>query len=175
MSAPSPKAVLGRLAPAAGASRRRKRLGRGIGSGTGKTCGRGHKGQKSRAGKKLKFGFEGGQMPLHRRIPKRGFSSPVASSWLRLPTAALARLAPGEVTLASLRAAGLAAVRHRSVKVYLGGALKEGYDLVGIAASAGAKTAIEKAGGSVKPAAAAPAAPAPASEPAPKEPPATSS
>lgn len=146
-------ARLDRLGPAAGAGSPRKRLGRGIGSGTGKTCGRGHKGQKSRAGKKLKFGFEGGQMPIHRRIPKRGFRSRQEDSWLRLPTSALARLEPGEVTLAKLREQGLARARHRRVKFYAAGTVEKSYKLVGIAVTKGALAAIEAAGGAVAPAA----------------------
>lgn len=147
------RAALNRLAPEPGAARPRKRLGRGVGSGTGKTCGRGHKGQKSRSGKKIKFGFEGGQMPVHRRIPKRGFRSRRAADWLRLPTGALAALEPGEVTLAALRAAGLAGPRHRLVKFYSSGAVAAGYRLVGLAATKGARAAIEAAGGAVEAAA----------------------
>ena len=88
-------------------------------------------------------------MPLHRRIPKRGFSSPVAASWLRIPTGALSRHKPGEVSLATLREAGLASERHLKAKVYLSGEVKESYNLVDVMASSGAIAAIEKAGGSV--------------------------
>ena len=137
------------LAPAKGANKARTRVGRGIGSGKGKTCGRGHKGQKSRSGSRIPFGFEGGQMPIHRRIPKRGFSSRQAASWLRLPTSALASLDSGEITVAALRERGLASHRQTRVKFYLSGEVTFPYTLSGIAATAGARSAIEKVGGKV--------------------------
>lgn len=161
MNEPS-KASLSNLHPGRGARRPSKRLGRGHGSGTGKTCGRGHKGQKSRSGKKLRAGFEGGQMPLHRRIPKRGFNSRQAASWLRLPTGALARLEPGEVSVAKLRECGIISHRQRRVKFYLSGEVKASYTLVGIHATVGARKVIEAAAGKLvaatPPAAAAPKA-----------------
>ena len=143
----SRRADLSKLKPAAGSNHRTKRLGRGIGSGTGKTCGRGHKGQKSRAGKKIRAGFEGGQMPYHRRIPKRGFSSHTASSWLRLPTSALHSLEPGDVTVELLRKVGWLGHYQDKVKFYRSGEVTASYVLTGINASAGARQQIEAAGG----------------------------
>lgn len=141
------KATLTTMRPARGSTHATRRVGRGCGSGLGKTCGRGHKGQKSRTGKKLRAGFEGGQMPLHRRIPKRGFSSRQAASWLRLPTAALARLEPGEVSVESLRKLGLLNHRQERVKFYSSGSVTGNYLLKGISATAGARKLIEAAGG----------------------------
>lgn len=141
------KASLTALVPPRGSTHRKRRVGRGTGSGLGKTCGRGHKGQRSRAGKKIKAGFEGGQMPLHRRIPKRGFNSRQAASWLRLPTAALARLEPGEISLELLREKGIASHQHSRVKFYLSGEVTGKYTLKDIHATAGARAQIEKAGG----------------------------
>ena len=127
-----------------------KRLGRGIGSGKGKTCGRGHKGQKSRSGGFHKVGFEGGQMPLHRRVPKFGFTSRkgLVSQQIRLET--LNVLSGDEVTLDSLREAGL--IRHNTkyVKIMLKGKIEKAVKVKGILVSQTAKAAIEKAGGSVE-------------------------
>lgn len=148
-AAPGILAGAASLSPAAGSTKRRTRVGRGTGSGKGKTCGRGHKGQKSRAGKKIRFGFEGGQMPIHRRIPKRGFRSRKQSSWLRLPTSALARLEPGEVTVEALRKLGMVSHVQSRVKFYKSGEVQASYRLGGIAATAGARAVIEAAGGAV--------------------------
>ena len=147
MNKDSQKISVSNLRPASGSTHSKKRVGRGCGSGLGKTCGRGHKGQKSRSGKKLRAGFEGGQMPIHRRIPKRGFRSRTAHTWLRLPTSALANLEAGEVSLSKLQESGLAATRHQHVKFYLSGEVKDKYQLVGISVTAGAQKAIEAAGG----------------------------
>lgn len=127
----------------------RRRVGRGIGSGLGKTCGRGHKGQKSRSGGFHKVGFEGGQMPLQRRLPKRGFTSRLKSVNASLPTSALSKL-EGEVTLAVLIDNNLIPAESLRCKIYLSGEVKSTVSMVGIACTAGAKAAIEGAGGSVQ-------------------------
>jgi large subunit ribosomal protein L15 len=137
------------IKPAAGAKKARRRVGRGIGSGLGKTAGRGHKGQKSRAGGYHKVGFEGGQMPLQRRLPKRGFKSQSAKFNAELSLAALERLGAADVDLLSLKQAGLVGELIRVVKVIKSGELKRAVKLTGIGATAGAKAAIEAAGGSV--------------------------
>ena len=139
---------LNTLKPAAGAKRAKRRVGRGIGSGLGKTAGRGHKGQKSRAGGFHKVGFEGGQMPLQRRLPKRGFVSRAAGLTAEVTLADLQRLALDEVDLLALKQAKLVAERARSAKVIKTGELTRKVVLVGLAATAGARAAIEAAGGS---------------------------
>jgi len=133
----------------AGAKKARRRVGRGIGSGLGKTAGRGHKGQKSRAGGYHKVGFEGGQMPLQRRLPKRGFKSQLAKYNAEITLAALQRLGAAEVDLLTLKQAKLVSEMTRNVKVIKSGELTLKVALNGIAATAGAKAAIEAAGGSV--------------------------
>jgi large subunit ribosomal protein L15 len=140
---------LNSIKPAAGAKHAKRRVGRGIGSGLGKTAGRGHKGQKSRAGGFHKVGFEGGQMPLQRRLPKRGFKSHQLKYNAELTLAALERLGKDEVDLLTLKAAGLVGELVRHVKVIKSGEIARKVSLKGIAASAGAKAAIEAAGGSV--------------------------
>ena len=137
------------IKPAAGAKHAKRRVGRGIGSGLGKTAGRGHKGQKSRAGGYHKVGFEGGQMPLQRRLPKRGFKSRTGKYNAEVTLAALERLGAAEVDLLSLKQAGLVGELIRVVKVIKSGELKKAVKLTGIGAAAGAKAAIEGAGGSV--------------------------
>jgi large subunit ribosomal protein L15 len=137
------------IKPAAGAKHAKRRVGRGIGSGLGKTAGRGHKGQKSRAGGFHKVGFEGGQMPLQRRLPKRGFKSQSAKFNGEISLAALERLGAAEVDLLTLKQAGLVNELVRNVKVIKSGELKKAVKLTGIAATAGAKAAIEAAGGSL--------------------------
>ena len=137
------------IKPAAGSKKARRRVGRGIGSGLGKTAGRGHKGQKSRAGGYHKVGFEGGQMPLQRRLPKRGFKSAALKYAGEVTLADLQRLEADEVDLVSLKAAGLVRQIIRSVKVIKAGELTRKVVLKGIGATAGAKAAIEAAGGSV--------------------------
>jgi large subunit ribosomal protein L15 len=137
------------IKPAAGAKHARRRVGRGIGSGLGKTAGRGHKGQKSRAGGYHKVGFEGGQMPLQRRLPKRGFKSRTGKYNAEVSLAALERLGAAEVDLLSLKQAGLVGELIKVVKVIKSGELKKAVKLTGIGATAGAKAAIEAAGGSV--------------------------
>jgi large subunit ribosomal protein L15 len=140
---------LNTLQPAAGSKKARRRVGRGIGSGLGKTAGRGHKGQKSRAGGFHKVGFEGGQMPLQRRLPKRGFKSALLKYNAEINLADLQRLAIDEVDLPTLKKAGLVPEIARVVKVVKTGELTRKVALKGIGATAGAKAAIEAAGGSV--------------------------
>ena len=137
------------MKPASGSKHAKKRVGRGIGSGFGKTAGRGHKGQKARAGGFHKVGFEGGQMPLQRRLPKRGFKSQSAKFNGEITLAALERLGAAEVDLLTLKQAGLVGELIRNVKVIKSGELKKAVKLTGILATAGAKAAIEAAGGSV--------------------------
>ncbi len=132
----------------AGSRTARRRVGRGIGSGLGKTCGRGHKGQKSRSGGYHKVGFEGGQMPIQRRLPKVGFTSRKKVVNAQLPTSALNKLS-GEVSLATLIGANLIPANSLKCKVYLSGDINANVQLKGIFVSAGAKAAIEAAGGSV--------------------------
>ena len=140
---------LNTLKPAAGAKRARRRVGRGIGSGLGKTAGRGHKGQKSRAGGFHKVGFEGGQMPLQRRLPKRGFKSLTAAYNAEVTLTELQRLGADEVDVLALKQAGLVGDQAKVVKVIKSGELSRKVVLKGIGATAGAKAAIEAAGGSV--------------------------
>ena len=140
---------LNKIKPADGSKKARRRVGRGIGSGLGKTAGRGHKGQKSRAGGFHKVGFEGGQMPLQRRLPKRGFKSHSLKYNAEVTLSDLQRLGAAEVDLLSLKAAGLVGQNVKNVKVIKTGELKRAVKLTGIGATAGAKVAIEAAGGSV--------------------------
>jgi large subunit ribosomal protein L15 len=140
---------LNNIKPADGAKHYKRRVGRGIGSGLGKTAGRGHKGQKSRAGGYHKVGFEGGQMPLQRRLPKRGFKSQSAKYNAEVTLAALERLGATDVDMLSLKQAGLIGELIKVVKVIKSGELKIAVKLNGIGATAGAKAAIEAAGGSV--------------------------
>ena len=135
------------IKPAAGAKHAKRRVGRGIGSGIGKTAGRGHKGQKSRAGGYHKVGFEGGQMPLQRRLPKRGFKSQLLKFNAEVTLAALEQLGLAEVDLLSLKAAGLVGQLAKNVKIIKTGALTKAVKLNGLGATAGAKALIEAAGG----------------------------
>ena len=140
---------LNNLKPAAGSQKDCRRVGRGIGSGLGKTAGRGHKGQKSRAGGYHKVGFEGGQMPLQRRLPKRGFKSQALKYNAEVTLSDLQVLAMAEVDLLTLKQAGLVGDMIKNVKVVKTGELSAKVALKGIGATAGAKAAIEAAGGSV--------------------------
>ena len=140
---------LNSIKPAEGAKKARRRVGRGIGSGLGKTAGRGHKGQKSRAGGFHKVGFEGGQMPLQRRLPKRGFKSVQLKYQGEVTLADLQSLPVEEVDLLVLKQAGLVRQLVRSVKVVRSGEITRKVVLKGIVPTAGAKAAIEAAGGSV--------------------------
>ena len=137
------------IKPAEGAKHYKRRVGRGIGSGLGKTAGRGHKGQKSRSGGYHKVGFEGGQMPLQRRLPKRGFKSHLLKFNAEVSLTALERLGAKEVDLLTLKQAGLVGEMIKVVKVIKSGELKKAVKLTGIGATAGAKAAIEAAGGSL--------------------------
>jgi large subunit ribosomal protein L15 len=140
---------LNTIKPGQGAKHAKRRVGRGIGSGLGKTAGRGHKGQKSRAGGYHKVGFEGGQMPLQRRLPKRGFKSHLLQFTGEVTLADLAALDVSEVDLLTLKQSGLVGEMIRKVKVVNTGALSKAVNLKNILATAGAKAAIEAAGGSV--------------------------
>lgn len=140
---------LNSIKPASGAKHAKRRVGRGIGSGLGKTSGRGHKGQKSRAGGYHKVGFEGGQMPMHRRLPKRGFKSALLKFNAEISLSALERLGADSVDLLALKQAGLVGELVKTVKVIKSGEIKKAVKLNGIGATAGAKAAIEAAGGSV--------------------------
>lgn len=140
---------LNTVKPGEGSKRDRCRVGRGIGSGLGKTCGRGHKGQKSRAGGFHKVGFEGGQMPLQRRLPKRGFVSLTAARNAEVRLSELERLPVDEIDLAVLIQAGIVPARTLSAKVVRSGELKRKITLRGVLVTKGAKAAIEAAGGSV--------------------------
>ena len=140
---------LNSIKPADGSKKARRRVGRGIGSGLGKTAGRGHKGQKSRAGGYHKVGFEGGQMPLQRRLPKRGFKSQNLQFNDEVTLGDLAKLGAAEVDLLTLKGAKLVGQIVQNVKVIKTGELKRAVKLTGIGATAGAKAAIEAAGGSL--------------------------
>jgi len=140
---------LNSIKPAAGAKHAKRRVGRGIGSGLGKTAGRGHKGQKSRSGGYHKVGFEGGQMPMHRRLPKRGFKSHLLQFNDEITLTALEALGAAEVDLLTLKQAGAVGQKAKVVKVVNTGAITKAIKLTGIGATAGAKAAIEAAGGSV--------------------------
>ena len=141
---------LNKIKPAAGAKRTKKRVGRGIGCGSGKTAGRGHKGQKARAGGFHKVGFEGGQMPLHRRLPKRGFHSLTAGETVEVRLDALQKMKVDTIDLAVLKQAGVVPQMAGRAKVILAGELKRKIALKGVLASKGAREAIERAGGSVE-------------------------
>ena len=140
---------LNSIKPAAGAKHAKRRVGRGIGSGLGKTAGRGHKGQKSRSGGYHKVGFEGGQMPLQRRLPKRGFKSHLLKFNAEISLTALENLGLAEVDVLALKNAGLVGELAKVVKVIKSGEISKAVKLSGITATAGAKAAIEAAGGSL--------------------------
>ena len=141
---------LNSIQPAEGATHARRRVGRGIGSGLGKTGGRGHKGQKSRSGGFHKVGFEGGQMPLQRRLPKRGFKSLTAAANAEIRLSELNLLAVNEIDVLVLKQAGLVSTTVSNVKVIASGVLSKAVVLRGIKATKGAKAAIEAAGGKVE-------------------------
>jgi len=149
---------LNTIKPAEGANKARKRVARGGGSGLGKTAGRGHKGQKSRAGGFHKVGFEGGQMPLQRRLPKRGFLAVTITKAAEVRSGDLSKVGSDSIDLEGLKKAGLVAGATVRAKIILAGKVEKAFKVSGIAASKGAKEAIEKAGGSVT-------LPAPAPEP----------
>ncbi len=141
---------LNTIQPAEGATHSARRVGRGIGSGLGKTGGRGHKGQKSRSGGFHKVGFEGGQMPLQRRLPKRGFKSLTASANAEIRLSELALVAVSEIDLLVLKQAGLVPANATNVKVIASGEISQAVTLKGIKATKGARAAIEAAGGKVE-------------------------
>jgi large subunit ribosomal protein L15 len=141
---------LNTLKPAPGAKQDRHRVGRGVGSGWGKTAGRGHKGQRARSGGFHKVGFEGGQMPLHRRLPKRGFNSPTRDDVGEVRIGDLQALEATEIDLAALKAAGLVSRKALAAKVILAGKLERKISLKEIRVTKGARAMIEAAGGSIQ-------------------------
>ncbi len=146
---------LNNLKPAPGAKHPRRRVGRGVGSGLGKTAGRGHKGQRARSGGFHKVGFEGGQMPLHRRLPKRGFTSLSRDAYAEVRLGELERMKASEIDLTALKAEGIVPRETLEAKVILSGKLTRKLTLKGVRATKGARAAIESAGGKVEEAAAA--------------------
>ena len=141
---------LNTIKPADGSKKNARRVGRGIGSGFGKTAGRGHKGQHSRTGGFHKVGFEGGQMPIQRRLPKRGFNSLTKAYNATIRTSELNQLDEGVVDLLTLKAANLVSEISLTAKVFLSGEVTKKFTLEGVAFTKGAKAAIEKAGGKVQ-------------------------
>lgn len=141
---------LNSLSPAPGSKKSAKRVGRGIGSGSGKTCGRGHKGQKSRSGGKVKPGFEGGQMPLRKRLPKYGFTSRVARTTAQVRLGELNGVNADVIDLAALKAADLVNENIARARVFLSGEISKAVNLKGIAVTKGAREAIEAAGGTIE-------------------------
>jgi large subunit ribosomal protein L15 len=140
---------LNTIKPAEGAKKEARRVGRGIGSGFGKTAGRGHKGQRSRAGGFHKVGFEGGQMPLQRRLPKRGFKSMTKADTARIRTSELLELDAKVIDMLALKEAKLVSGSVKAVKVYLSGELTKKVQVQGLLLTKGARAAIEAAGGKV--------------------------
>ncbi|MDP2248079.1 MAG: 50S ribosomal protein L15 [Nitrosomonadales bacterium] len=140
---------LNTIKPAEGAKQERRRVGRGIGSGFGKTAGRGHKGQKSRTGGFHKVGFEGGQMPIQRRLPKRGFVSLTKNDTARVRTSELITVEAEVIDLLALKAAKVVPASVRSVKVYLSGDVTRAISVQGLLLSKGARAAVEAAGGKI--------------------------
>ncbi len=141
---------LNTLSPAPGSRKDAKRVGRGIGSGVGKTAGRGHKGQKSRSGGKVKPGFEGGQMPLQKRLPKYGFTSRIARTTAQVRLSELNSVAADVVDLEALKAADLVKQNVTRARVFLSGELSKAVTVKGLAVTKGAREAIEKAGGKIE-------------------------
>lgn len=141
---------LNTIKPGAGSKHAKRRVGRGIGSGLGKTCGRGHKGQKSRSGGFHKVGFEGGQMPLQRRLPKRGFVSLTKADTVEVRLGDLDKMSVDAVDLLALKQAGVVSATAKSARVFMSGEIKRAVKLVGVQATKGARAAIEAAGGSVE-------------------------
>ena len=141
---------LNTLSPAPGARKSAKRVGRGIGSGVGKTAGRGHKGQKSRSGGSVRPGFEGGQMPLQKRLPKYGFTSRIARTTAQVRLSELNAVEGDVVDLAALKAADLVKDNVTRARVFLSGELGKALTVKGIAVTKGAREAIEKAGGKIE-------------------------
>lgn len=141
---------LNTLSPAPGRKPKGKRVGRGIGSGLGKTCGRGHKGQKARSGGKVKPGFEGGQMPLQKRLPKYGFTSRISRVTAQVRTSELNSVSADVVDLKALQDANIVGAGIKRAKVFLSGDVTKAVTLKGLAVTKGAREAIEKAGGKIE-------------------------
>ena len=141
---------LNNIKPADGHKHRARRVGRGIGSGLGKTCGRGHKGQKSRSGGSVRPGFEGGQMPLQKRLPKYGFTSRIGRVSDQIRVGELANIESDVIDLAAIKAAGLVNSNILQVKVFLQGEINKAVTVKGLRVSAGARAAIEAAGGKIE-------------------------
>lgn len=141
---------LNNIKPAEGSTKNRRRVGRGIGSGLGKTAGRGHKGQKSRSGGFHKVGFEGGQMPLQRRLPKRGFISLTRNDIVQVRLSEIAAMPVDTIDLAALQQAGVVSHKALGAKVFLSGSIDKKVKLVGLGVTKGVKAAIEAAGGSIE-------------------------
>ena len=144
------RVTLSTLRPAPGSHQARKRIGRGVGSGLGKTSGKGHKGHKARTGGSTNPGFEGGQMPMYRRLPKRGFTNPFKVTAVPINLARLAAVSAGDVTPEALVAAGLISNAEQSIKILGTGEAARAYTVRGIPVSASARAKIEAAGGSVE-------------------------
>lgn len=140
---------LNTITPAEGSKHAKRRVGRGIGSGLGKTCGRGHKGQKSRAGGFHKVGFEGGQMPIQRRLPKRGFVSLTRSDTANVRVGDLMSLDAKVIDLLTLKAANVVPIQTKTVKVYLSGEVTKAVSVQGLLLTKGARAALEAAGGKI--------------------------
>jgi large subunit ribosomal protein L15 len=141
---------LNSLSPAPGSKKNTKRVGRGIGSGTGKTAGRGHKGQKSRSGGKVRPGFEGGQMPLQKRLPKFGFTSRISRTTAQIRLGELSAIESDVIDLAALKSADLVNESVTRARVFLSGELNKAVTIKGLAVTKGAREAIEKSGGKVE-------------------------
>jgi large subunit ribosomal protein L15 len=141
---------LNTISPAPGSKHNAKRVGRGIGSGTGKTCGRGHKGQKSRSGGSVKPGFEGGQMPLQKRLPKYGFTSRISRVSAQIRTSELSKVDGDLIDLDALKRADLVGTHVERAKIFLSGDVTKAVNIKGLAITKGAREAIEKAGGKVE-------------------------
>ncbi|WP_367670589.1 50S ribosomal protein L15 [Sodalis-like secondary symbiont of Drepanosiphum platanoidis] len=141
---------LNNLSPSIGSTKNKKRKGRGIGSGLGKTCGRGHKGQKSRAGKKIRRGFEGGQTPLYRRLPKFGFKSRISQKTKEVKLSELSKINNSLITLDVLKSFNIIRKKTKFVKIMLSGNIKKQITLRGIRVSKGARLAIESLGGIIE-------------------------
>ena len=141
---------LNTLSPAPGRCPKAKRVGRGIGSGLGKTCGRGHKGQKSRSGGSVRPGFEGGQMPLQKRLPKYGFTSRISRVSAQVRTSELTRIEGDVIDLELLISADVVGQNIKRAKIFLSGDVTKAYTIKGLAVTKGAREAIEKAGGKIE-------------------------
>ena len=140
---------LNKLSPASGSTKAKKRIGRGVASGWGKTCGSGHKGQKSRSGGNVKPGFEGGQMPLQMRLPKYGFTSRIGLVTSEVRTSELNKVEGGIISIESLKKSGVISSGTKRVKIMLSGTVEKKYTIRGLSVSKGAREAIENAGGEI--------------------------